>query len=140
MNTRRAFVAIALAICATGSMSAMSPLVRTIIITAPPQLNSTGQAIVNELRRQGFTASDDLKRWIADAVQATDSRQFLVQCQPADSLSIGFNVTGSGKLRVNFGDGSSAALILTSTAQNLSHAYATAARRPVVLVGKVVLE
>jgi hypothetical protein len=139
-TTRRQFIGhtAAVAFAWSGTTMAMTQLQRMIVL-APPSLSPTGQSIVNELRRLGFTPSDDLKRWIEAAVTATGSKHFEVRIQPSDSQSIGFNLTGTGRTFIHWGDGRSAALILSATPQIVAHSYATAGKRAVVLVGNVAI-
>lgn len=139
-HNRRQFIGhtVAVMFVWTGTAFGMTALQKMIVL-APPSLSPVAAAIVAELRRQGFTASDDLKRWIVSAVTATGSKHFQIVVQPQDSLSITLSVTGNGQLRTWWGDGRFDRYQLTDTAQVITHAYQAAARRPVVLIGNFAL-
>jgi hypothetical protein len=116
----------------------MTQLQRLVLFT-PPALNATGQSIVNELRRLGFPPSDTLLQWIRDALERTGSKHFEVKATASDATAIGFTVAGTGTMRTWWGDGATAQFQLSAEPMNIGHAYATGARRPVVLIGDFVI-
>jgi len=118
------------------SSSAMTPMQRLVLL-GQPSLNSTAQGIVNTLKQQGTPPDATLTRWVADAVKAVNSPCYAALYQPASSTVIGFGLKGTGLCRVNWGDGTSTNITLNATEQKLVHNYATAAKRPVLIVGNV---
>ena len=93
--------------------------------------------IISRLTALGVAPSDGaaLKTWIDSAKAAAGTTNFLALKNPTDR--IGFYVQGTGKLEINWGDGTTNEYTLTSAAQAISKNYGTTANRGVVLVGNI---
>ena len=93
--------------------------------------------ITSRLSALGVAPNDGaaLKTWIDTAKAAAGTSNFLALSNPTDRIAM--YVRGTGTLKINWGDGTTQDLALTSSSQLISKNYGSTAIRGVVLIGNV---
>lgn len=92
--------------------------------------------ILARLDAQGTPADATMQAWVANALATAGTKNFLVLSNPTDK--IGMFLSGSGKIEINWGDGSTPVdTTLTGGSVAYTHTYSSVATRAVVLVGNV---
>lgn len=100
--------------------------------------NPTAQ-ITSLLAAQGTPADAGMLAWLADALAKTGATSFWVFKNPTAGIIMNVQGAAAGeKLEVNWGDGNTNSYTMSTTAWTpVSHTYASAADRGVVIVGKI---